>query len=164
MAHQFDIIPEDGAIRALVQILGIPKPNQSEGISVVLNKIEKQFSNRFAVGLIDDDKRKPALFDNYALLKEQYSLQLRQKPESKHFLIVLSPAIEDWLLENARLTGIDPRNFRTRQDLVEVTKNRIKVVKDQRFRQFLNDLKQANAPGFSTISAWINELREKHVW
>lgn len=165
MAHQYEIIPEDGAIRVLVQILGYPNPhNLGGGSSVVLPTIEKQFKNRFAIGLIDDDKRKPKAFDQYqTLIKEENNLQLRHKFQSQHFLIVLYPAVEDWLLENVRLTKIDFKNFKTRQDLMRVTKNK-DVAKDQTFKRFLNDLKQADAPGLVTMAAWIKELRERHVW
>ena len=60
MAHQFDIIPEGKAERVLLQAIGFPKPNHGDGIGDTLNKIEgKNFKNKFAIGLVDNDKPKP---------------------------------------------------------------------------------------------------------
>lgn len=87
MAHQFDLIPEGRAERVLLQVIGFEKPNHADGIGDTLNKIENR-GNHFALGIVDNDKRKPALFDRYQiLLKEQQALQLLQKPHSLHFLL-----------------------------------------------------------------------------
>lgn len=163
MAHHRDIIPEDGALRVLVEILGFSNPNHANGISTALSKVNTHFDKRFAVVIIDDDKRKPKLFDQYRLyLKQEHGLQLRQKPESLHFLILVSPAIEDWLLENAR--AVDVEGLETRQALMRITKDELEVEKSPLFRKYLNDLKQKQAPGFKSMSDWIHELREKYAW
>lgn len=165
MAHHRDIIPEDGAIRVLVEILGFSNPNHANGISTALSKVNTYFDKRFAVVIIDDDKRKPKLFDQYRLtLRQEYGLQLRQKPESLHFLILISPAIEDWLLENARAIDVVFAGLETRKDLMRITKDELEVEKNPLFRKYLNDLKQKQAPGFKSMSGWIHELREKHAW
>lgn len=162
MSQHREIIPEDGAIRALILVLGFAKPNNGDGIGNTLNKIEEHFKNRFAIGIVDDDRRKPKLFDRYeTLLKEQDFLQLKQKPDTKHFLIVVQPAIELWLLQNAKKIEVDSP-FSTLKDLQRVTKDEVEVMKNQQFKQFLNNLNQLNAPGFATMIVWIDELYEKH--
>ncbi|MFN0037712.1 MAG: hypothetical protein ACKVUS_21840 [Saprospiraceae bacterium] len=162
MDRHYELIPEDGAIRALVLALGFPKPNIGDGIGNTLNKIEHHFKNRFAVGIVDDDRRKPKLFDSYEmLLKEQDFLHLKQKPSTRHFLIVVQPAIEVWLLQNAeKKEVVSP--FSALKDLQRITKDEVAVAKNQRFKQFLNDLNQAKAPGFVTMTEWIEELYDKH--
>lgn len=162
MDRQWEIIPEDGAMRALVLVLGFRKPNTGLGIGDTLNKIEQNFKNRFAVGIVDDDKRKPKLFDAYSeQLKTQDSLRLMQKPKSSHYLIVVEPAIEKWLLENAEKVDVTSP-FVVLKDLQRVTKNEIEVVKNQSFKQFLSDLNNANAPGFVTMADWMDDLYDKH--
>ncbi len=162
MNQHWEIIPEDGAMRALVLILGFSKPDTGQGIGDTLNKIERLFTNRFAIGIVDNDKREPKLFDLYGeILKEQDSLQLLRKPKSSHFLIVVDPAIELWLLDNAEKAAVHSP-FPTMKDLQRITKNELSVVKDQGFKQFINDLNQANAPGFKTMATWFEELYEKH--
>ncbi len=81
MNQHREIIPEDGAIHALILALGFPKPTLGDIIGNTLNKIEQHFKNRFAIGVVDNDKRKPKLFDLYeTLLKEQDFLQLKKNP------------------------------------------------------------------------------------
>jgi hypothetical protein len=162
MFPHLELIPEDGVMRSLVLTLGFRRPNYGSGIGDTLNKIENNFKNRFAVGIVDDDRRKPKLFDRYELLlKEQHFLQLRQKPKSRHYLIVVHPAVEDWLLENARIINLTS-SFETRDALKRVTKDEIEVVKNSDFKQFLNTLNQSRAPGFVTLATWIEGLYEKH--
>jgi hypothetical protein len=162
MDRHWELIPEDGAMRALLLVLGFRKPNTGQGIGDTLNKIEEHFKNRFAIGVVDDDKRKPKLFDLYEnVLKEQDALRLLQKPQSRHFLIVVEPAIEQWLLNNAEKAVVETP-FPTLKELQRVTKNELEVVKNQPFKQFLNALKQADAPGFVTMAEWIDVLYNKH--
>ena len=162
MGHHREIIPEDGAVQALIQTLGFPKTTLGDGIGNTLNKIEQHFINRFAIGIVDDDKRKPKLFDSYdTLLKEQDFLQLKQKAKTKHFLIIVQPAIEVWLSQNAEEIELD-LPFSSLKDLQRVTKSEIEVVKNKSFKKFLNDLNQAKAPGLVTMEEWIAELRDKY--
>jgi hypothetical protein len=162
MDQQYEIIPEDGAMRALVLALGFPKPNTGQGIGDTLNKIEKYFKNRFAIGIVDDDKRKPKLFEQYEnILKEENALRLLQKPESRHYLIVVEPAIELWLLKNAAEIDLES-SFSSLKELKRITKDESAVVKDQQFKRFLNALYQNNAPGLATMKEWIDELYEKY--
>jgi hypothetical protein len=165
MDRHFELIPEDGAICALLLAIGFRKPNKADGISDALNKMETHFKNRFAIGIVDDDKRKPTLFDSYSkVLKAQDALLLLQKPASAHFLIVVQPAIEKWLLQNAYITDViaSKYGFDILDDLKRVTKNEVEVVKNQRFKQFLNDLHPASALGFVTLGDWIEVLYEKY--
>lgn len=161
MDRHFELIPEDGAIQELVKVLGFRKPNTAQGIGDTLNKIEKQFRNRFAIGIIDDDVRKPKLFDTYALLEEQDDLRLYQKPGSRHYLIVVEPAIERWLLDQAQKIELDSP-FPALKDLQRITKNEIEVVKNQQFKRFLHQLSQGKASGFETLYDWITELYDKY--
>lgn len=161
MNRHYELIPEDGAMTALVTCLGFLKPNTGDGIGNTLNKMEQNFKNRFAVGIIDDDKRKPKLFDLYEnLLEEKDSLKLIQKPVTKHFLIVVQPAIELWLLHNADSKDI-ASPFPSLKEMKRVTKDPTEVVKNQAFKQFLRQLNNAGAPGFITMTNWIDQLYAK---
>jgi hypothetical protein len=162
MNRHYELIPEDGAMSALITCLGFSKPNTGDGIGNTLNKIEEFFKNRFAVGIVDDDKRKPKLFDRYdKIVNEKDFLLLKQKPNSRHFLIVVQPAIESWLLQNADSKEI-AHPFPTLDDMKRVTKDPVEVVKNQSFKQFLSQLNNAGAPGFVTMTNWIDELYAKH--
>ena len=166
MDRHFELIPEDRGIQALVELLGFKKTNLGDGISQTLSKMNRHFNNKFAIGVIDNDKQKPGGYDLYTTLvkEEENGLTMIQKPKSRHFLIVISPAIEAWLLNNAAWCEIDPGKyeFSTLKQLTRITKDPVNVGKDKQLRRFLNDLYQAQAPGFVTMAAWIDGLYGKH--
>ncbi|MCC7467467.1 MAG: hypothetical protein IT261_14395 [Saprospiraceae bacterium] len=131
-----------------------------------MNKLIKQYHNKFAIALIDDDKVKPKHVDLFTrLLEDTDHLQLWQKPESRHFIILIKPAIEDWLLNQAVLCDIDPSKFgfANLDGLKRVTKNPVEVHKNQAFQQFLHHLFQKNAPGFIQTEEWIEQLYDKYL-
>lgn len=163
MDHHFELIPEDEAILSVLEALGFRKTNFGGNIGETLKKMEKHFPNRLAIGLIDNDWTKPKLFDLYdTIVKERDDLQLRQKSKSRHFLIVIHPAIEEWLLQNARLAEIE-HPFLGIKELSRVSKGEKKTSKEVgQYKRFLNALLQAKAPGILTMAEWIEELYDKH--
>lgn len=166
MDKHFELIPEDRAIQALLKILGYPKTVLGDGIGNTMNKLIKQYHNKFAIALIDDDKVKPKHVDSFTkLLEFTDNLQLWQKPKSSHYVVIFKPAIEDWLLLQATLCDIDPSKygFSNLDGLKRVTKNPIEVVKNQPFQQFLHKLNQGNAPGFIQLREWIERLYDKYL-
>ncbi len=166
MDKHFELIPEDRAIQVLLKTLGYPKTVLGDGIGNTMNKLKKQYHNKFAIALIDDDKRKPKHVDSFTkLLDSTDNLQLLQKPESRHFVLMFKPAIEDWLLHQATLCDIDPSNygFSNLDGLKRVSKNPNEVGKNQPFQQFLHKLNQRNAPGFVQLIEWIDQLYDKYL-
>lgn len=165
MDRHWELIPEGKADRVLLEVLGFRNPGAGNGIGDVINQIKNNFSGRFAIGLIDDDRRKPALFDSFQRLEKKADLQLfqRQAPESKHFLIVVSPALEGWLLERARKADIDPSRFGfdDRKRFQRVCKDQA-VSTHQKFRQFLHQLWQEREDGMVILHKWLTDLYQKH--
>lgn len=166
MDKHFELIPEDGAIQALLRILGYSKTVLGDGIGNTMNKLIKQYHNKFAVALIDDDKIKPKHVDLFTkLLEDAVNLQLWQKPECRHFIILIKPAIDDWLLSQATICEIDPSKFgfSNLEGLKRVTKNPLDVNKNPAFQQFLHHLNQKKAPGFIQTQEWIEQLYDKYL-
>ncbi len=162
----FQLIPEDNGHKMLMEVLRFRKCNFAKGISTVLRKIEKDFTNRFAVGIVDDDKFKPANFKKYSTkIAESNNLIQLHKPETKHFLIVIQPAFEKWVWDQALQKEILPSKygFHNFDTFCDATKDDF-LHNNQQVRRFLTDLFHAEAPGFITMSNWIEKLREKHLW
>jgi hypothetical protein len=151
------ILPECYADTLLVEMLGF-EPNHKSGIGEVINTLTESFKNRPAVGIIDNDKRKPNDFVNFALDKEDTGIQRRRKADTKHTLLVITPAFEDWVFENANAVGIDPANygFRTRKSFRVACKTE-NASANPKLKQFLNTLKQKKSPGFKQLKTWICE-------
>lgn len=151
------IIPECWADTLLVKILGFGLTNHQGGIGQVLSVLSKNFKNRQAVGIIDNDKIKPKDLDLYVLSDHRAEIRKMVKPGSKHTLLLISPAFEDWVFEHAKAAGVDPESygFRTRKYFRDTCKDQ-DVDKNDRVKQFLNTLKQ-KSPGFQLLKTWICE-------
>jgi len=156
MSHP-QILPECFADTLLVEMLGF-KPNHISGIGEVINTLSDNFKNRAAVGIIDNDKRKPNDFVKFTLDKEKVGIQRRHKANTKHTLLVISPAFEDWVFENASAVGVDPAKygFSTRKSFRNACKTE-NASANPKLKQFLNTLKQKKSPGFAQLKTWICE-------
>ena len=156
MIH-LQILPECNADTLLLEMLGF-FPSHQNGIGQVMNTLVKNFKNRPAVGIIDNDKKKPTAFGEFELNDEKANIQRRYKPDSKHALLVINPAFEDWVFENANAVGIDPINygFNTPKYFRQMCKKE-NAAKNPQLKQFLNTLKQKQAPGFVQLKTWICE-------
>lgn len=150
------IIPECYADTLLVKILGFELPNHQFGIGSVLKELKENFKNRIAVGIIDDDKLKPKDLDDFEIVEEIHGIKRLTK--SKHSVLIICPVLEDWIFQNAAARNVDPAKygFRTRKDFHKACKQ-VNVADNQQVKQFLNTLKQKNAPGFLQLKAWICE-------
>ncbi|NUN99759.1 MAG: hypothetical protein HUU01_03995 [Saprospiraceae bacterium] len=159
MNSHHQVIPECYADTLLVEVLGFTRPNHQLGIGIVFNEIHKNFKRRQAVGIIDDDKRKPKDLDLFNFVEEHAGVKkLRSSDLPNTTILIISPAFEDWVFENARVVDVDPGKygFRSSKDLQKACK-RIDVNKDEQVKQLLNTLKQKKAPGFERLQTWITE-------
>ena len=150
MSHQ--ILPECYADTLLVEMLGFERPNHKLGIGSALSTLDQKFKNRAAVAVIDNDKVKPKSFDQFQLTDEQHGIQIWTKPETRHAVLVVCPAFEDWVFENAEQVGVVPEKygFRSRKFFRETCK-RQDVAGNPNVKQFLNTLKQKNSPGLGWL-------------
>lgn len=155
----YHIIPECYADTLLIEMLGFMRPNHQLSIGSVLNTMEKKFQNQLAVGIVDDDKQKPSQFKFFREVAVQSGIRKVAKPESRHTIFVICPAFEVWVFDNARQVDIDPARFGFSS--IKYFRNSCKsqsVHRNQAVKDFLNTLKQKNAPGFVQLRTWIEEL------
>lgn len=156
MSHHYQVVPECYADTLLVEMLGFVRPNHQLGIGKVFGAFDKNFKNRQAVGIIDDDKVKPKDLDDFETFEEIHGIKRLKK--DKHTVLVISPVFEDWIFENANAKNVDPVRFgfRNRKAFQKACK-RMDVSGNQNVKQFLNSLKQKEAPGFIQLKKWICE-------
>ncbi len=154
----FRILPECYADTLLIEVLGFDKPNHQLGIGQVKNALDRNFRNGKAVGIIDNDKKKPTDFAEFTLDIEVAGIQRRFKANTRHTLLVIDPAFENWIFENAYAVDVDPSRygFRTRNQFRNICKSE-NASENQQLKQFLNTLKQKKAPGFIQLKTWICE-------
>lgn len=157
--HYYQIVPECYADTVLVEMLGFKNPNHQLSIGTVFGEFSKNLRKRKAVGIIDDDKKKPKSLDEFELIEERYGIKRLRK--DKHTILMICPAFEGWIFENANAKNVDPAQygFKTRKDFQKACK-RTDVGKNDKVKQFLNTINQKEAPGFIQLRDWICEAAD----
>ncbi len=155
------IIPECYADTELINILGFKKSNHSPSIGEVANKMQKHYSTRLAIGVIDNDKPGsiPNYFQSFEIQSSFDDYEIKKLPNSQHYLIVLKPALEQFLLNISNSLGVSADNygFSNLENLKRVTKKR-NVSKNQDFTSFVNTLSQKKGSPLIDIKSFLQEL------
>lgn len=150
------ILPECYADTVLVEALGFARPNHQLSIGKVLTFMESAHPTKAMVGIVDDDKRKPGYFQKFAQTEEREGIKRYQK--DSQVILVISPAFETWVFQNANTVGVDPGKygFADRKSFEKACKKQ-DAGKNSSIKNFLNTLKQKRAPGFLLLTQWICE-------
>lgn len=101
MANLQYIIPECYADTNLISTIVQANVNYQKGCNQVAGTMQKKFVNRFAVGIIDYDKRTSGYLDQMNILSQSEHLQLYKHPNRPHYIITIKPAIEIFILSCA---------------------------------------------------------------
>lgn len=148
MAQQFfnNIIPEcyvdTNLIETLVKARGC---NHQKGCNQVCKVMKEKFADRFAVGIIDADKRRPSYLAEFNKIGEAGHLQVLKHLTKPHFIILISPAIDQFILYSVEEQNIDLTDFNLPADLQHFTRQTKNVLsnKDKRFRSLFAALESA---------------------
>ncbi len=161
---QIKFIPECHADTLMVQLFKVPEKliRHKKGIHKVANEMSNFDDSRVKlIGLVDDDEKNvPEYFVDFQVLKKENDLILKQKPNTNHFLIIVSPELEAWLLESAKMVNINPKDFSLPENpkrLHHITA-KVNLEDNKNFINFLNALKKAEARPFLTLESWIKEF------
>ena len=165
-----NIVPECYVDTRLAEILtqSSKKFNHQKGHGNVANKMLFDLQNEFALGIIDNDSikvRKAKYFSNFVSIKNENNLILEKHPYQKHYLIIIDPVIEKWLLNNANAVNVAPKNLGVQlQDLINFTKQK-NIYENNDFTVFIKELIKQQAPGIITLKTWLEKflLREDLV-
>lgn len=113
MNQRFDyIIPECYVDTNLVETLVCHGGcNHQKGCNQVAKVMKEKFSNRFAVGIIDADKRKPSYLNEFNELAASSHLKLYRHNNRNHYIILVSPAIDGFILSCAQAGEINMTDF-----------------------------------------------------
>ena len=158
METHFSILPECYADTVLIEIAGFKHPNHQPSIGQVANSMKKRPKTKL-IGVVDDDKNKPAYFSQFVLLEEKDRLSKYKHPDREHYLIILSPAFEKWIYDAATDVNVDPEKygFKSMKRFKNATKNQF-VSNNQEVKRFLNDIKQRKNSPMQTLIRWIREI------
>lgn len=163
-----NIVPECFVDTKIAEILGQAKKyNHQHGCGDVANVLKNKLQDTIALGIIDEDKNKgpgAKYFSEFKTLVEKNKLILKKHKNKKHYLILICPEVEKWLLTDSQKVNIDPTDdsYKLPDQLtsfVKRTKTR-NIEKNEGFKRFIKALEREKAPSITTLKLWIELFKE----
>lgn len=128
----------------LKTLLCLDGVNHKHGCSNVMVGMKTgRFSDGFAIGIIDDDKKKTYDYADFQLLASSEHLRLMKHKTRHHYLIFVCKAAEDFLLSCAAELSLNLSDYGlpdTLEGLKEVTKDS-ESDKEPRIKKLVNALR-----------------------
>ncbi len=138
--------------------------NHQKGAGTVTKLMQSKLSDKFAVGIVDKDKKQLKYVEEFDLKIDIGDLLLFKHKNSQkhHYLIFINPAMEKWIMKNADEVGISLQDYGLSDNLSEFTKTTKKVTskKDKTFKKLFRDLKIRNPKNIEILTNWIKYLKE----
>src|SRR5258708_35217911 len=118
----FFVLPECYVDTCFIETIVPPVKgyNHQKGSGTVAKKMKERFSDRFALGIIDKDKRPLHYLREFSLVSTKTNVELFKHRGRQHFFILINPAIEVFILTNAAAAGISLQDFSLPDTLAEL--------------------------------------------
>lgn len=120
--------------------------NHQKGCNNVVKVMQMKLTNDFAVGIVDKDKRQIRYVDEFKELAHTSSLYFYKHPDKAHYLIMIFPAVDSFILKCAEEKEIDMESLGLSSDLKSFTYQTKKVSskEDATFKRLFQVLKKAD--------------------
>lgn len=109
-------------------------------------------------GIFDEDpgSSQPPFLDYFKPISTNDGITLfAHKNKADKYLIMMSPRLEEWLYQRAKLCKIDPKSYELTRDPEELH-DRFRVYDKPNFKQFLQDLIDCDNKLINELRYWIN--------
>ena len=151
------VLVECNADEAVLRALGVSKKQlrHERCKGEVVKRVSKLYC---ATGLIDEDpsSAQPRDLDNYKELQANEGLrQLARRDDKNKRLIVVSPRLEDWLIQRAKASGIRLKDYGLPSD-PDKLHSIPRYEQKEGFCRFLAELKERDS-GINLLRRWILE-------
>ena len=162
------IIPECYIDTRLVKTLVPPqiRYNHQHGCSNIEKTMKGKLKGDFALGVIDKDKKALNYLDECQLVCEHDGfLQLLKHTTQNHYLIIIRPAMERWILNTANVAGLLltdfdlPDNLDKLCDLTKTAKSDKDDLNARKFVRLFKEIRLRNPPSVALLTFWINYLK-----
>jgi hypothetical protein len=168
----FAVIPECYVDTKLIKAIVPPTDkngyNHQKGCNTVVNLMKGKLNDHFALGIVDKDKRELDYIQEFEILNEQDSLELYKHRAKHHYLILICPAIERWILERAEESGVRLEDFGLPNNLDElrkITKTSTSEEKDpysNALRALFRELVNRQNMHIEILGLWVSYLKNNH--
>lgn len=156
------IIPECYVDTNLVEtLMRTPGCNHQKGCNQVTKVMQEKFADRFAVGIIDADKRKPSYLNEFKKIASSEHIKLFQHDTRSHFIILVHPAIDAFILFCAQVGEVNMAEYELSSVLKDFTAQTKNVMsnKDPRFRELFRSID--NVREMKLLKALLSYLTHK---
>ena len=160
------IVPECYIDTMLIQILVPPQKryNHQHGCFDVSNEMElKGLKDKFAVGIIDNDKKKAKYLSGFDLIEKIGDSLTLLKHKNKHqYCIEITPAVEVFILKVCEEIEINLAEYGLPNELRElkrITKS-LTTSKDERFTKLFKQMKECENEKVKKLIHWISLLKK----
>lgn len=156
------IIPECYIDTNLVEsLIATEGCNHQKGCNTVANIMQKKFTDSFAVGIIDNDKRQVKYVSEFSEIAHTPSLSLQKHRCKPHYLIMVSPAMDGFLLKCAEESGIRMEAYGYTSKLKEFTSITKSVTSknDTGFKKLFKAME--DAPEMVILKRWLEYMKRE---
>jgi len=94
-----EIMPECHVETLMASVLLDAYPSHHKGCGSVSHTMGRKFQNRFAVGIIDNDKKQATYSKDAAIISQTQHLIVKKVSNKPHYFILVNPAMERFILE-----------------------------------------------------------------
>ncbi|MBO0929884.1 hypothetical protein [Fibrella aquatilis] len=129
--------------------------------------MKTKFKGDFALGIIDKDKKILNYLNECQLVTELPTvLQLFKHRQANHYLIIIRPAMERWVMNATTIAGLSLLNFdlpNTLEGLCDITKTSKEDKVDvhaSKFYSLFKELNRINPPAVAVLKFWITYLKD----
>ena len=118
--------------------------NHQKGCNQVAKVMQEKFAERFAVGIIDADKRRPGYLNEFQEIASSEHIKLFRHRSRSHFIILVEPAADGFILSCASAAEINMADYDLSPNLKEFTAQTKNVMsnKDPRFKKLFNSMRE----------------------
>lgn len=161
MADGSCLIPECYIDTNLIETISFVGCNHQKSCSMVLGTMRRKYADRFAVGIIDKDKREVSALKEFECVADNGVLFLLKHCERPHYIVQISPAVEMFVLGAVAAKGARLEDYGLPDDF-EGLKRRTKSVtskNDVDFKRLFKDV--SDAPQMLLLHDVLRYLVEK---
>lgn len=154
------VIPECYVDTNLTETLTGIVCNHQKGCANVVKQMKEKHADRFALGIIDKDKREVGYVSEFDIVAGNESIQVLKHKERPHYLIFIIPAVEGFILRAVGEMNVTLADYELPADLKalsRITKQQDSK-RDPRFTRLFLALKDASGPRI--LQSVVEYLRE----
>ncbi|MCM1337986.1 MAG: hypothetical protein NC187_09910 [Candidatus Amulumruptor caecigallinarius] len=120
--------------------------NHQKGCNQVAKVMQEKFADRFVVGIIDADKRKPSYLSCFTEIASSEHIKLFRHTVRPHFMILVHPAIDGFILSCAEAGSIDLTKYELSPALKTFTAQTKNVMsnRDSRFKRLFKAMENVS--------------------